>query len=234
MVRYHLCGWGSSSADCWKLPPTLHFIIYCVLAKLPRQLAHKTVTGTLHTANTHDSSALLGLLPTSQLIWLWSRTFSTSCTSCDSALDNAAFMRASNSSSAMSSQREREFCSFLGSLLPVFEFTDARLRGGHGGEVRVKASSMWVGAQAWRRARVQGDRRRLPTPFRREIQPTAKLPPVLVVENPRSARDSTRKRDTTRDEEMEEPTREVKDAIAKSVTSWCWWGVPQTHLPCRR
>ena len=29
MVRYHLCGWGSLSADCWKLPPTPHFIIYC-------------------------------------------------------------------------------------------------------------------------------------------------------------------------------------------------------------
>ena len=40
---------------------------------------------------------------------------------------------------------------------------------------------MWVGAQAWRRARAQGDRRRLPAPFRRKIQPTAKLPPVIVV-----------------------------------------------------
>ena len=83
--------------------------------------------------------------------------------------------------SATSSQREREFCSFLGSLLPVFEFTDARLRGGHGGEVRVKVSSLWVGAQTWRRARDRGDRHRLPTPFRREIQPTAKPPPVIVV-----------------------------------------------------
>ena len=40
---------------------------------------------------------------------------------------------------------------------------------------------MWVGAQAWRRARARGDCRRLPTPFRRKIQPTAKPPPVIVV-----------------------------------------------------
>ena len=83
--------------------------------------------------------------------------------------------------SATSSQRECEFCSFLGSLLPVFEFTDARLRGGREGEVRIEASSMWVGAQAWRRARARGDRRRLPIPFRRKTQPTAKPPPVIVV-----------------------------------------------------
>ena len=38
---------------------------------------------------------------------------------------------------------------FSGSLLPVFEFIDARLRRGHGGEVRIEATSMWVGAQAW-------------------------------------------------------------------------------------
>ena len=89
------------------------------------------------------------------------------------ALDDAAFMRASKSSSATSSRRERELCSFLGSLLPVFEFTDARLRGGREGEVRIEASSMWVGAQAWRRARAQGDRRRLPNPVRRKTPLTA-------------------------------------------------------------
>ena len=98
-----------------------------------------------------------------------------------SALDDAAFMRASKSSSATSSRRERELCSSLGSHLPVFEFAGACLRGVHGGEVRNKASSMWVGAKAWRRARARGDRRRLPTPFRHEIQPTAKPPPVVVV-----------------------------------------------------
>ena len=70
---------------------------------------------------------------------------------------------------------------FSGSLLPVFLFTDARLCGGREDEVRLEASSMWVEAQAWRRARAQGDRRRLPTPFRRKIQPTAKPPPVIVV-----------------------------------------------------
>ena len=90
-------------------------------------------------------------------------------------------MQASKSSSATSSQRERKFCSSLGSLVPVFEFTDARLRGGCEDKVRFEASLMWVGAQAWRRARAQGDRRRLPTPFRRKIQPTAKPPPVIVV-----------------------------------------------------
>ena len=98
-----------------------------------------------------------------------------------SALDDAAFMRASKSSSATSSRRERELCSSLGSHLPVFKFTGACLRGVHGGEVRNKASSMWVGAKAWRRARARGDRRRLPIPFRRKTQPTAKPPPVIVV-----------------------------------------------------
>ena len=62
-----------------------------------------------------------------------------------SALDDAAFMRASKSSSATSSQRERELCSSLGSHLPVFEFTDARLCGGCGGEVQNKARSTRVG-----------------------------------------------------------------------------------------
>ena len=97
-------------------------------------------------------------------------------------------------------------CSSLESLLPVFEFIDARLRRGHGGEVRIEATSMWVGAQAWRRARARGDRRRLPTPFRRETQPTAKPQPVLVVENifladlefRRFPWDLTQKRDLTR------------------------------------
>ena len=63
-----------------------------------------------------------------------------------SALDDAAFLGASKSSSAMSSQRERELCSSLGSLLPVFQFADVRLRGGRGGEVQSQASSRWVGA----------------------------------------------------------------------------------------
>ena len=88
----------------------------------------------------------------------------------------------SKSSSATSSRRERELCSSLGShLLPVFEFAGARLCGVHGGEVRIESSSMWVGAQAWRRARARGDRSRLPIPFRRKTQPTAKPPPVIVV-----------------------------------------------------
>ena len=72
-------------------------------------------------------------------------------------------------------------CSSLESLLPVFEFAGARLRGVHGGEVRFEASSMWVGAQAWRRVSARGDRRCLPIPFRRKTQPTAKPPPVIVI-----------------------------------------------------
>jgi len=108
-------------------------------------------------------------------------------------------MRASKSSSATSSQRECEFCSSLGSILPVFKFTDARLRGGHGG----------VGAEAWRRARARGDRRRLPTPFRRKTKPTAKPPPVLVVENIFLADwDLTQKRDETRDADLRRPGAE--------------------------
>ena len=85
---------------------------------------------------------------------------------------------------------------------------------------------MWVGAQAWGRARARGDRRRLPTLFRRETQPTAKPQPVLVVENVfladlefrRFPWDLTRKRDETRDEKTEEPTNDVKAAAAKTVS----------------
>ena len=56
-----------------------------------------------------------------------------------------------------------------------------------------------------------------PVRVRRETRPTAEPPPVLVVENPRTARDSTRKQDTTPDEKMEESTSEVKSAATKPV-----------------
>ena len=62
----------------------------------------------------------------------------------------------------------------------VFEFADVRLWGSRGGEVR-EVSLMWVGAQVWRRARTQGDFRRLPVPIRRKTQPTAEPPPVIFV-----------------------------------------------------
>jgi len=83
-----------------------------------------------------------------------------------------------------------------------------------------------VGAEAWRRARARGDRRRLPTTFRRKTQPTAKPQPVLVVENifladlefRRFPWDLTQKRDETRDEKTEEPTNDVKAAAAKTVS----------------
>ena len=75
-------------------------------------------------------------------------------------------------------------CSCSGSLLlivyTVFEFADVHLWGSHGGEVR-EVSLMWVGAQVWRRARTQGDFRRLPVPIRRKTQPTAEPPPLIFV-----------------------------------------------------
>ena len=131
----------------------------CVLASIRRRTNHKPCV--------HASV---------NRTWLWAHVtvfFLTDALHVYTALDDAAFLRASKSSSATSSRGERELCSFLGSLLPVFEFTDARLRGGREGEVRIEASSMWVGAQAWRRARAQGDRRRLPNPVRRKTPSTA-------------------------------------------------------------